>query len=98
MIDRSAFDQHTLFSSFELSGYWWLPESPHHRVVGTLRYSPEDTSLSVHGFLTPEVPKFFGTLSGRFERFSCVFGQVENGERCTLFNLITLESILLSPM
>lgn len=35
--------------TFDIDGYWWLPENPTKTVAGTLHYSPEKISLNLIG-------------------------------------------------
>ena len=44
-----------LVDYFALDGSWWLPDSPDHRVSGTLTFNAEGLALVAYGSLVPTV-------------------------------------------
>ncbi|HEV2969851.1 MAG TPA: HEPN domain-containing protein [Pirellulales bacterium] len=77
-------ESYRLPDKFTTTGKFWLPEAPEHRVPGTLEYTTEDITLTLHG-------AFPVTLRDgeRIEsvRLSHVYGALKEGYSCTLLDV-----------
>ena len=80
-----------LTDPLEITGVWWLPESPETEIAGTLRYSPEE------GIILELIGSFHDITEMNAPREIPVVNGVAGGKNVTLTNLHTIRSNLQIP-
>jgi len=79
----------SLLDRFTLDGEWWLPETPEHRVRGTLEFNCSDRiTLKLSGSLYLGSP----TVTVRSFSFPIILGITLDGSPCTLVNALETRS------
>jgi len=76
-----------LVDYFALDGSWWLPDSPDHRVSGTLTFNAEGLALVAYGSLVPTVRVPNAVLEQTvpdWEETTVILGRSHGGEKVTL--------------
>lgn len=73
---------HDINDSFELEGFWWLPEAPERRVAGVLRYSQDDGPvLTLTGTFDPTKEAFGEEMDDR----AVIHGTTKDDKDVSLF-------------
>lgn len=73
--------------TFELDGYWWLPDNPETRVPGRLSFTPGDVPrLSLMGALNQNAKVSFSTTE--FINPEIILGITINGDSVTLYKCL----------
>lgn len=72
-----------LTDSFELSGEWYLPESPDLQIAGRLKYTPDRTELQLRSAFLPLKANLSNPL---WTRYPIVHGVAEQGELISIFH------------
>jgi hypothetical protein len=78
-----AITDNTLWDEFSEKGDWWLPASPQHRVVGTVKYDPKD---GVNLYLDGSLYSFQNTVNANYAQPDIILGQLRSGQKVTLKN------------
>lgn len=75
--------------SFELEGFWWLPEAPERRVAGVLKYSQGDGPvLTLTGTFDPTKEAFGSDMEDR----PVIHGTTEDDKNVSLFKALHMNS------
>lgn len=78
-------DKYTIDERFEITGHWWLPETPQHTVAGKLKYSVSELCLELSGDLGHFDERSVLAIGGEC-RIPIIHGQSKDRHCCTLFN------------
>ena len=73
-----------LADAFEVTGQWWLHETPEEQLYGTLRYACTHIELELSGTLNDGSASDRFRGSGRFNDHLCIHGLTNDGQKFTL--------------
>lgn len=84
-MNKPSFEFH---EQFDMTGYWWLPETPSHHATGMLTFSPSSARLRLMGGVVADMALLKGSTDSRLRFFPVIHGLTGAGETISLLDSV----------